>query len=353
MTPVEDAMLRWLREGQAMAEQMLGGGETGHLAGLDGFGSNPGALAARLHVPEGLQPGAPLVVALHGCTQSAAGYDRGTGWSTLAERHGFVLLCPEQRRANNANLCFNWFRPGDIRRDGGEVLSIRQMIAALIAAHDLDPKRIYVTGLSAGGAMALAMAATWPELFAGAAIVAGMPYRCARNLPEGVDRMANRGHPSAALLADMMRRASGHEGPWPTLSVWQGDADRIVAPANAGHIVDQWRGATGLAAAPDLLETGARYTRSVWRDAAGRTALERYDIAGMDHGVPLDPGGPDGCGAIGPFMLDAGISSTAVIARSWGLMGTPAVPGPRRGPLPRHGLAGLIDEAARALGLAR
>src|SRR5688500_1904902 len=89
---------------------------------LDAFGSNPGKLIARTYVPEGLRRGAPLVVVLHGCTQSAVGYDHGSGWSHLADRHGFALLFPEQQRANNPNLCFNWFNPADQRRGGGEPL---------------------------------------------------------------------------------------------------------------------------------------------------------------------------------------------------------------------------------------
>ena len=100
---------------------------------------------------------------LHGCTQTAADYDQGSGWSQLADRHGFVLLYPEQNRANNANLCFNWFEPGDIARGKGEALSIRQMIGAVAVAHGMDRDRVFVTGLSAGGAMASVMLATYPE----------------------------------------------------------------------------------------------------------------------------------------------------------------------------------------------
>ena len=130
------------------------------LSDLTGFGSNPGALRARTYIPEGLAKGAPLVVVLHGCTQNAARYDAGSGWSELADRHGFALLYPEQTPANNPNLCFNWFQPEDIRRDAGEPLSIRQMIGAMIESYAIDPARIFATGLSAGGAMTSVMLAT-------------------------------------------------------------------------------------------------------------------------------------------------------------------------------------------------
>src|SRR3954449_2871493 len=104
----------------------------GRLTELTPSGSNPGALRMMAYAPPGLPSGAPLVVVLHGCTQNAAGYDRGAGWSTLADRHGFALLFPEQDRANNANLCFNWFQHADVTRGQGEVLSIRQMIGRMI-----------------------------------------------------------------------------------------------------------------------------------------------------------------------------------------------------------------------------
>lgn len=143
---------------------------------LKNFGSNPGTLACWLYLPSILAPKTPLVVVLHGCTQNAATYDHGSGWSKLAEEKGFAVLFPEQQRANNANLCFNWFEPDDIRRDAGEALSIRQMIRHVVESHGMDPGKIFVTGLSAGGAMANVMPVTYPELFAGGAIIGGLPY---------------------------------------------------------------------------------------------------------------------------------------------------------------------------------
>jgi poly(hydroxyalkanoate) depolymerase family esterase len=136
------------------------------LSPLAKFGANPGALRAYSYIPEGLPEQAPLVV-LHGCTQTAAGYDHGAGWSQFADRHRFARLYPEQQRANNANLRFNWFVPEDIGRDCGEALSIAQMVGTMIEIHGLDRRRVFITGLSAGGVMTLVMLATYPELFAG------------------------------------------------------------------------------------------------------------------------------------------------------------------------------------------
>jgi poly(hydroxyalkanoate) depolymerase family esterase len=192
---------------------------------LVGFGSNPGALNAHVYVPEALASGAALVVVLHGCTQTAAGYDTASGWSRLADEQGFALLYPEQQRGNNPNGCFNWFEPGDTRRGSGEAESIRQMIEAVRRQHAIDPRRIFITGLSAGGAMTATMLATYPEVFAGGAIIAGLPYGVARDMMQAFDRMRAHGLPAQDTLAAAVTGASSHRGPWPTVQVWHGDAD--------------------------------------------------------------------------------------------------------------------------------
>lgn len=298
--------------GRAVADQ---------LSDLTGFGSNPGALRARTYIPAGLAPNAGLVVVLHGCTQTAAGYDHGAGWSTLAERHGFAVLFPEQQRSNNPNLCFNWYAPGDATREAGEPLSIRQMIDQVVRDHAIDRDRVFVTGLSAGGAMASVMLATYPEVFAGGAIIAGLPYGCAATLPQAFDQMRAQGQPSERALAAKVRGASKHTGPWPTVSVWHGTSDHIVDAANAEAIVGQWRSLQGLEAKPSRTETVDGHTRRIWNDAQGDARIEAYEIKGMGHGVPLATHGTSAVGVSGAYMLEVGISSTEHIARTWGLTG--------------------------------
>jgi poly(hydroxyalkanoate) depolymerase family esterase len=145
----------------------------GHLREVKGFGSNPGKLRLLTHVPRNLPKAPALVVALHGCTQTATIYDHGSGWSKLADRYGFAVLIPEQQRTNNPNNCFNWFLAADTQRNKGEAFSIRQMIERMIEDYGIDRRRVFVVGLSAGGAMTSAMLATYPEIFAGGAIIAG------------------------------------------------------------------------------------------------------------------------------------------------------------------------------------
>jgi poly(hydroxyalkanoate) depolymerase family esterase len=283
------------------------------------FGTNPGELRMLVYVPERLPRMAPMVVALHGCGQSAEEYDHGTGWSSLADRLGFAVLYPEQQATNNPKKCFSWFLPGDITRGHGEALSIQQMAEHAIARFGIDRRKVFVTGLSAGGAMAAVMLATYPELFAGGAVIAGLPYGCARSVQQAFEAMFSEQSTAAHILGDRVRAASGHRGPWPKLSIWYGTADPIVKPSNSQDIIRQWTNVHGLQATPSYEEQIGSQTRRVWNDANGDALVEAFSISGMTHGVPLATTGEERCGAVGPFFLDAGISSTHHIAEFWRL----------------------------------
>ena len=289
-----------------------------HLCRRDDFGSNPGNLRMLSYVPKGLPKGRPLVIALHGCTQTAAVYDHGSGWSNLADRHGFAVLFPEQQRANNPNNCFNWFLASDTRRDQGEALSIRQMIECLIQEYGVDRSRIFVVGLSAGGAMAAAMLAAYPDVFAGGAIIAGLPHGAATNVQEAFEAMTGRKTRSAEQWGDLVRAASPHRGPWPRLSVWHGSADAIVNPQNMESILVQWTKVHRLPLAPSLEHEMHGHKRRVWR-SDDVDVIEAISITGMPHGVPLATTGIEGIGNAGPFHFDVGLSSTHLIAMFWGL----------------------------------
>jgi poly(hydroxyalkanoate) depolymerase family esterase len=271
-------------------------------------------------VPANVERAPALVVVLHGCGQTAAGYDLGAGWSTLAKRFGFALLMPEQRPSNNANLCFNWFNPDDTARERGEVCSIRQMIARMVGDIGIDPRRIFVTGLSAGGAMTSAMLATYPEVFAGGAVIAGLPFGVATNMREALSGMFQSPARPATELGELVRNASNHKGPWPKLSVWHGSADRTVNPANANEIVKQWLDVHGLPSAPMSEANVDGYPRQIWWNADGETVIESYTITDMAHGTPLGLADNDErYGAQGAFLIEAGISSSYHIANFFGL----------------------------------
>jgi len=290
------------------------------LAEVADFGANPGDLRMFAYLPENLPPAPALVVVLHGCGQTAAGYDLGAGWSTMAKRYGFALLMPEQKASNNAQGCFNWFNPEDVARDSGEAASIRQMIARIAADADIDARRIFVTGLSAGGAMTTVMLATYPEVFAGGAVIAGLPFGVATNVREALNGMYQSPSRAAGELGDLVRNASHHKGPWPKLSVWHGSADRTVNPANADEIVKQWLDVHGLPAAPMSEGIVDGYPRQIWWNADGETLIESYTITDMAHGTPLGVADNDErYGAQGALLIEAGISSSYHIANFFGL----------------------------------
>ena len=291
---------------------------------LHSFGSNPGNLRMFGYRPPRCSGNTALVVVLHGCTQSAAGYDLGAGWSTLADRYGFALLMPEQQRSNNPNGCFNWFQPEDSQRDRGEPLSIRQMIEKSVVDYGIDRRRIFVTGLSAGGAMTSTMLACYPDVFAGGAIVAGLPYGAATNVQQAFESMFQSRSRPAREWGDLVRKASFHQGPWPRVSIWHGNADKTVIPSNAKEILKQWTDIHGLSLAPSAQKIVDGYPREVWMDGAGNEILECYTITNMAHGTPLATGEAEGaCGMAGPFLLPVGISSSYHISKFFGVADVP------------------------------
>ena len=359
MLNIRSPLPRWSTPGTARRD-----GDTGAIVPLTGFGTNPGNLDAATLVPANLAAGAALVVVLHGCTQTAAGYARSSGWTELAAREGFALLLPEQRGENNMNRCFNWFEHGDIARDEGEPASIMQMVDAVIAKHALDRSRVFVTGLSAGGAMANVMLATYPDRFAGGAIIAGLAYGSASSMSAALQRMRGRGGDDVALSVKRVRDASTHQGKWPRVSIWHGTADNTVVEANAEAILAQWRGVHNVEAAPSVSTTADGYPHRSWHDASGRIVIEDYRITGMGHGTPIAAG----LGSAAPFVLDVGIASTRHIAAGWGLSEVSVVetappPAPIRAPAsPIPNLAKLpvpdkvrtvIEDALKTAGLLR
>lgn len=287
---------------------------------VTGFGSNPGNLRMFKYVPPGLPANAPLVVAMHGCSQSAASYDAETGWQMLAQRWQFALLLPQQQSANNSSTCFNWFEAGDTARGSGEALSIKQMVDRMQADHSGDPARVYVTGLSAGGAMTSAMMAAYPEIFAGGAIVAGLPYRCATSQSAAFSCMNPGTDLTPAQWGDKVRAASSHSGAWPIVSIWHGDGDYVVRPANLTESMQQWTNVHGIDQTADVSDTVGGFPHKVYKDAGGTPRVETYTITGMGHATPVDPGtGETQCGTAGAYILDVNLCSSYYIGHFWSL----------------------------------
>lgn len=298
---------------------------SGTSAEVTDFGPNPGRLRMFQYRPDAPRTPAPLVVALHGCQQTALDYARQAGWIQQADRWGLVLLLPEQQAANNGQRCFNWFEPELIGRDRGETGSIRQMIARLQADHAIDPQRIYVAGLSAGGAMSAALLAAYPEVFAGGAIVAGVPYGCASGLPSALRcQFWGRDLEPAQWSALVLQATAGlalKPPNWPPVSIWQGGSDWVVDAGNAGELVEQWTALQGIDLSAGEETTGPGYSHRVYRDATGQARVEFYLIEEMGHGQPIDPGpGEAQCGVPADYALPVGICASYHTIRFWGLV---------------------------------
>ncbi len=293
------------------------------------FGANPGALNMYVYRPASLPADPAVVVALHGCTQSAQIYADNSGLTELADRHGFLVVFAETTSANNISQCFNWFQAMDNRRGQGEAASIRQMVAHAATAYGTDASRTFVTGLSAGGAMTSVMLAAYPDVFSAGAVVAGVPYDCTRDtgpficMDPGVDK-------TPAAWSQLVRDANpAWTGPWPRMSVWHGDNDTKVVPRNADELRDQWTALHGLTQTPDRTTSigpdGTRHDEYLADD--GTVAVEVNRVPGIGHGTPVDPGsGPEQCGRTGSSNFIDSICSSHWITRFFGL-GTSPDPG--------------------------
>ncbi|MFD6952414.1 MULTISPECIES: PHB depolymerase family esterase [unclassified Nocardiopsis] len=288
------------------------------LTPVSSFGTNPGNLSMYSYVPDGLPAGAPLVVLLHGCAQDAAAYHGHSGWAEHADEHGFALVYPEQKSANNASSCFNWFERGDTARDSGEARSVRSMVGHAVSSHGLDADRVYVSGLSAGGAMAGELLAAYPDLFAGGGIVAGVPVGCASSMIDAFSCMNPGKTRSAQQWGDAVRAKNpGRSGPWPRVAVWHGTSDTTVAPANGEAGVSQWTNVHGLSGGPDATERlPGSTTAAYYGGDADSASVAHYTVSGMGHGTPVDPS--EDCGTAGAYFL-AAVCSTGYTVDFWGI----------------------------------
>lgn len=295
----------------------------GGLQQVTGFGSNPGNLQMYEYTPAGLPANAPLVVALHGCTQTADAYYADSGWAELADRWGFDVVFPQTTAANNALSCFGWFDPAEDTRGKGEAASVVQMVDKAKQSRGSDAARVYVTGLSAGGGMTADLLAAYPDVFAGGSVASGLPAQCATSQAAASGCQTGPQKLSPAQWGDKVRAAyPGYSGPRPRVAIWQGTSDYTVYPANATALRDQWTDAWGIGQTPSATDTlPGSTTRSVYNDSAGRPAVETYTVSGMGHGLAVSPGpGAEQCGKTAAYFLNA-ICSSYYTGVFWGLDG--------------------------------
>jgi len=270
---------------------------------VTGSYANPaGARRYKLYIPTTYAGQAlPLVVMLHGCTQTPDDFASGSRMNTLAEDRRCLVLYPEQARAANHSRCWNWFKRGDQRRDQGEPAILAGMTREVMNRYRIDPGKVYVAGLSAGGAMAAIMGTAYPELYAAVGIHSGLACGSAHDLPSALAAM--RGMSGSMAGRDT---ASTPLAPATPTIVFHGDRDKTVHPRNSEQVVSQSVGHNGASRAGASTERGQvpgghAYTRTVHRDSTGRVVLEHWLVhegghawfGGSPRGSYVDPKGPD------------------------------------------------------------
>ena len=280
--------------------------------------SHAGTRAYKLYIPSGYKDEPlPLVVMLHGCTQNPDDFAAGTGMNAAAEENNCFVVYPEQTKNANGSQCWNWFQPGDQRRDQGEPSILADIARDIGRSYKVDTSRIYVAGLSAGGAMAVVLGATYPELFAAVGVHSGLPYGIAHDVPSAFAAMKRRKAKAGASrgLQAQARSPAPLGKPMPAI-VFHGDRDTTVSPVNGDQVLAQCVPAAGdkdartdvqQAAVPN----GRTYTKTVIRDGQGNTIAEKWIVHGAAHawsggsrkGSYTDPKGPDASREMLRFFL--------------------------------------------------
>jgi poly(hydroxyalkanoate) depolymerase family esterase len=270
------------------------------------YRAREGSMSYRLYRPEHARAGMPLVVMLHGCTQSPEDFARGTGMNRLADELGFLVAYPRQTQAANPQKCWNWFRPGDQTRDRGEPALLAGITREVIAKHEIDAGRVYVAGLSAGGAAAAIMAAEYPDIFAAVGIHSGLACGAARDLPSALAAMKRGGGVGGS--------AGGHRRFVPVIT-FHGDCDSTVGEVNSREIIAAASAAAGVPLDLRTVEgrsgSGRQFTRKMSLDPAGTVLIEQWTIQGLGHawsggdrtGSYTDPSGPEASREMMRFFL--------------------------------------------------
>jgi poly(hydroxyalkanoate) depolymerase family esterase len=275
-----------------------------------------GSRTYKLYVPSGLHTGrpVPLIVMLHGCTQSPEDFAAGTRMNTLAEEQSFLVAYPAQPASANAQKCWNWFSPGDQERDGGEPALIAGITRQIMRDYAVDSARIYVAGLSAGGAAAAIMGAAYPDLYAAVGVHSGLACGAARDLPSAFAAM-RRGGAGTLRRASSDVTASDAAQTVPTI-VFHADGDTTVHPSNSDHVLAQAGTTAGNLTTTvehgEVANGGRKFTRTLHSDSCGIAVLEQWTVHGGGHawsggspeGSYTDPRGPDASRAMLRFFLD-------------------------------------------------
>lgn len=264
------------------------------------FTCTAGSRDYRVYVPALEGPPVGMILMLHGCTQAPVDFANGTGMNRLADRHGLVVVYPEQPRSANINLCWNWFSAADQERDAGEPAILAGLTRELRERHAVPEGKVFVAGLSAGAAMAVILGRSYPEVISGVGAHSGLPYKAADSMAGAFAAMG--GKPSTAPAVK--------GAPVPTI-VFHGSADSTVAPVNGDRIAEE-TGAKGAEVIDGGNAGGRSFTRTSVLSDEGHPAMEYWNVDGLGHawsgghpsGSHTDAQGPDASAEMVRFFLD-------------------------------------------------
>lgn len=298
------------------------------LTEIDNFGSNPGNLKMYYYRPAHLDTTKeiPMVIVLHGCLQSAEAVSEISGWNKMADLNGFCILYPQQKYTNNYSGCFDWFKKKDVSKGRGEVASIKEMLDYMVTHKGVDKKQVFVSGLSAGAAMAVALMACYPESIQAGAIFAGGPYKVAKSAFQAMFVLWIPPNKSPKRWAKLViQQNPSYSGPYPRLIAVHGRLDYAVNFHHSWELIQQWSFLHQTDPKADKIEDGFANVKDVCRlgfnDAKGKEVIVFYKIKNLSHALAIDPGNQSNQGGKeAAFSVDKNFHSTYWVAKDFGLV---------------------------------
>lgn len=294
------------------------------LVEITDFGANKGNLEMYIYKPINNDLKVPLVVVLHGCVQTANEIAEQSGWNTLADANNFMVIYPQQKVENNLNKCFNWYENLDISKNDGESETIKEMIQYAIQNFDVDPSKIFVTGISAGGAMANVLMANYPDLFKSGAIMSGIPFKAANDLATAYAAMQGKVEKTPdEWVTSISNNNPNYEGKYPKIVIFHGIDDPFVNVKNAEIIEIQWKGIHKIASEPAIIPefNGNPEIAKTTYFKNNCPIIVKYEINNLGHAMAVDPGTEKQQGGnVARFALDKNFHTTYWTAKFFGMI---------------------------------
>lgn len=294
-----------------------------NLVEITNFGINKGNLEMYVYKPTNNDMEVPLVVVLHGCAQTATEMAEQSGWNTLADSNNFMVMYPQQKVENNLNKCFNWYENMDISKNDGESATIREMIQYAIQNYDIDPSKIFISGMSAGGAMTNVLLANYPDLFDSGAILSGIPFKAANDLATAYAAMQGKiEKTSEEWVASISNNNLNYDGKYPKVVIVHGIDDPFVNVKNAEIIEMQWKGIHKIESEPTIVPefNGNSDIAKTTYFKNNCSVLVKYEINNLGHAMAVDPGlEKQQGGNVAKFAVDKNFHTTFWVANFFGL----------------------------------